>query len=164
MISWSRNHKRGKYSHIMKERLLTPVGLRTLAPEDIRFCAAYMGGPERDAAYHQGTVWPFLLGPFVTAWVKTYGASSSVRCEARTFLDGLLPHLDEACLGQVSEIFDGQKPHQAAGCCAQAWSVAEPLRALIEDIGVIRETLSRRSESILLKRVILGQASSHDCS
>jgi glycogen debranching enzyme len=123
---------------LLKERLMTPVGLRTLAPEDIRFRAAYHGtAPERDAAYHQGTVWPFLLGPFVTAWVKTYGASSSVRCEARTFLDGLLPHLDEVCLGQVSEIFDGQQPHEARGCFAQAWSVAEPLRALIEDIGVI---------------------------
>ena len=128
---------------LMKERLLTPVGLRTLAPEDIRFCASYHGRvPERDAAYHQGTVWPFLLGPFVTAWVKTYGDSSSVRCEARTFLDGLFPHLDEACVGQVSEIFDGQNPHQARGCFAQAWSVAEPLRALIEDIGVIRESRS----------------------
>lgn len=127
---------------VMKERLLTPVGLRTLAPEDIRFRASYHGGvSERDGAYHQGTVWPFLLGPFVTAWVKTYGASSSVRCEARTFLDGLLDHLDEACVGQVSEIFDGQKPYQARGCCAQAWSVAEPLRALIEDIGIIREGL-----------------------
>lgn len=127
-----------KILQLMKERLLTPVGLRTLAPEDIRFCASYQGGvTERDGAYHQGTVWPFLLGPFVTAWVKTYGPSSSVRCEARTFLDGLLHQLDEACVGQVSEIFDGQKPHQARGCCAQAWSVAEPLRALIEDIGVI---------------------------
>lgn len=124
---------------LMKERLLTPVGLRTLAPEDIRFCASYHGGvSERDGAYHQGTVWPFLLGPFVTAWVKTYGDSSSVRGEARTFLDGLLPRLDEACVGQVSEIFDGQNPHHARGCCAQAWSVAEPLRALIEDIGVTR--------------------------
>jgi predicted glycogen debranching enzyme len=125
---------------LMKERLLTPVGLRTLAPEDIRFRAAYRGpATERDAAYHQGTVWPFLLGPFVTAWVKTYGASAPVRAEARTFLDGLLPHLDEDCLGQVSEIFDGRKPHDARGCYAQAWSVAEPLRALVEDIGVILE-------------------------
>lgn len=122
---------------LLKERLLTPVGLRTLAPEDIRFCASYEGGvAERDAAYHQGTVWPFLLGPFVTAWVKAYGDSPSVRRDARLFLQGLFEHLDEACLGQVSEIFDGERPHRARGCVAQAWSVAEPLRALIEDIAV----------------------------
>ncbi|HAP42256.1 MAG TPA: glycogen debranching protein [Nitrospira sp.] len=125
---------------LLKERLLTPVGLRTLAPEDIRFCASYEGGvAERDAAYHQGTVWPFLLGPFVTAWVKTYGDSPSVRRDARLFLQGLFEHLDEACLGQVSEIFDGERPHRARGCVAQAWSVAEPLRALIEDIAVTSE-------------------------
>lgn len=125
---------------LLKERLLTPVGLRTLAPEDIRFCASYEGGvAERDAAYHQGTVWPFLLGPFVTAWVKTYGDNPSVRREARLFLQGLFEHLDEACLGQVSEIFDGERPHRARGCVAQAWSVAEPLRALIEDIAVTSE-------------------------
>lgn len=125
---------------LLKERLLTPVGLRTLAPEDIRFCASYEGGvAERDAAYHQGTVWPFLLGPFVTAWVKAYGDSPSVRRDARLFLQGLFEHLDEACLGQVSEIFDGERPHRARGCVAQAWSVAEPLRALIEDIAVTSE-------------------------
>ena len=91
---------------------------------------------ERDGAYHQGTVWPFLLGPFVTAWVKTYGDSAAVRRDARMLLDGLFEHVGDACLGQVSEIFDGQFPHRARGCVAQAWSVAEPLRALIEDIGV----------------------------
>ena len=128
---------------VVKQRLLTPMGLRTLAPEDIRFCGLYEGGvSERDGAYHQGTVWPFLLGPFVTAWMKTYGDSPSVRCEARLFLDGLLKHLDEACLGQVAEIFDGQHPYRARGCVAQAWSVAEPLRALIEDIGVARDQSS----------------------
>lgn len=128
---------------VVKQRLLTPTGLRTLAPEDIRFCGSYEGGVcERDGAYHQGTVWPFLLGPFVTAWMKTYGDSPSVRCEARQFLDGLLQHLDDACLGQVAEIFDGQQPSRARGCVAQAWSVAEPLRALIEDIGVARDQSS----------------------
>ena len=78
----------------------------------------------------------------MTTWVRTYGDSSSVRGEARAFLKGLLPHLDEACVGQVSEVFDGQSPHYARGCFAQAWSVAEPLRALIEDIGVARASLS----------------------
>ncbi len=75
----------------------------------------------------------------MTAWVKTYGDSPPVRREARLFLDGLLDHLGDACLGQVSEIFDGELPHRARGCFAEAWSVAEPLRALIEDIGVAHE-------------------------
>jgi len=128
---------------LMKERLLTPVGLRTLAPEDIRFCASFEGGVSaRDGAYHQGTVWPFLLGPFVTAWVKTYGDNEAVRREARLFLEGLSAHIEEGCVGQVSEIFDGQLPHRPRGCFAEAWSVAEPLRALIEDVGVLREGAS----------------------
>lgn len=121
---------------VLKERLLTPVGLRTLVPEDIRFCPVYVGTvAERDGAYHQGTVWPFLLGPFVTAWVRKHGGEPAARREAREFLAGLEAHLDEACIGQVSEIFDGQAPHLPRGCFAQAWSVAEPLRALIEDIA-----------------------------
>jgi glycogen debranching enzyme len=91
---------------------------------------------ERDGAYHQGTVWPFLLGPFVTAWRKVNGKSSAKNRQARAFLNGLERHLHDACLGQVSEIFDAEAPHRARGCFAQAWSVAEPLRALIEDLGI----------------------------
>ena len=122
---------------IVKDHLLTPVGLRTLSPTDIRYRPRCIGGPmERDRAYHQGTVWPFLLGPFVTAWLKTFGQRHETRTEARSFLDGIEAHLWEACLGQVSEIFDGNPPHHPRGCPAQAWSVAEPLRALIEDLGV----------------------------
>ena len=121
---------------VVEERLLTPVGLRTLAPGDPQYRPRYEGGVHsRDGAYHQGTVWPFLLGPFVAAWVKVHGGTSGVRRQARGFLDGLDAHLNEACLGQVSEIFDADAPHQPRGCFAQAWSVAEPLRALIEDIG-----------------------------
>lgn len=122
---------------IVKDHLLTPVGLRTLSPTDSRYRARYEGGVlERDGAYHQGTVWPFLLGPFITAWRKVYGNSPEKNKQARAFLDGLETHLHEACLGQVSEIFDGDAPHQARGCVAQAWSVAEPLRTSIEDLGV----------------------------
>ncbi|TLY23627.1 MAG: glycogen debranching protein, partial [Nitrospirae bacterium] len=99
---------------------------------------------ERDGAYHQGTVWPFLLGPFVTAWMKVFGQRAAARNKARSFLVGLEAHLHEACLGQVSEIFDAEAPHQPRGCCAQAWSVAEPLRALIEDLGGIAETARPR--------------------
>lgn len=122
---------------IIKDQLLTPVGLRTLSPNDNRYRGRYEGGvPERDSAYHQGTAWPFLLGPFVTAWLKTFGRTAKVRTEARSFLEGIEAHLQEACLGQVSEIFDGDVPHHPRGCPAQAWSVAELLRALVEDLKV----------------------------
>ena len=122
---------------VVEDHLLTPVGLRTLSPKDSRYRPRYEGAVvERDGAYHQGTVWPFLLGPFVTAWRKVNGKSSAKKRQARAFLDGLEVHLHDACLGQVSEIFDAEAPHQARGCFAQAWSVAEPLRALIEDLGI----------------------------
>lgn len=122
---------------LVEQQLLTPVGLRTLSPNDPRYRGRYEGGAGgRDGAYHQGTVWPFLLGTFVTAWIKVYGTSKAVRRQARRFLDGIEAHLNDACLGQVSEIFDGEPPHTARGCCAQAWSVAEPLRALMEDVGI----------------------------
>lgn len=132
--------------NIVKDRLLTPVGLRTLSPTDVRYRPRYEGGPsERDSAYHQGTVWPFLLGPFVTAWLKTFGQTDKTRTEARSFLDGIEAHLQEVCLGQVSEIFDGDPPHHARGCPAQAWSIAEPLRALVEDLEVPIVTERARS-------------------
>jgi predicted glycogen debranching enzyme len=121
---------------VVRERLLTPVGLRTLAPGDPQYKPRYEGDVRsRDSAYHQGTVWPFLLGPFITAWVNVHGGTPEARRAARGFLAGLERHLSEACLGQVSEIFDAEPPHRPRGCFAQAWSVAEPLRALIEDIG-----------------------------
>jgi predicted glycogen debranching enzyme len=134
---------------VVEGHLLTPMGLRTLSPKDSRYCPRYEGGVvERDGAYHQGTVWPFLLGPFITAWWKINGKSPGKRTQARAFLDGMEGHLDYACLGQVSEIFDAEAPHQARGCFAQAWSVAEPLRALIEDLGTttgIQPATSRKS-------------------
>jgi predicted glycogen debranching enzyme len=134
---------------VVEKHLLTPVGLRTLLPTDNRYRARYEGGVvERNGAYHQGTVWPFLLGPFVTAWRKVNGSSSTKNRQARAFLDGLERHLHDACLGQVSEIFDAEAPHRARGCFAQAWSVAEPLRALIEDLGMkagVQPATSRKS-------------------
>jgi predicted glycogen debranching enzyme len=120
---------------VVRERLLTPVGLRTLAPGDPRYRPRYEGDVHsRDGAYHQGTVWPFLLGPFITAWVRVHGGTPEAKQEARGFLSGLERHLDDGCLGQVSEIFDAEPPHRSRGCFAQAWSVAEPLRALLEEI------------------------------
>lgn len=140
---------RGQASSVLqtvKEHLLTRVGLRTLSPQDSRYRPRYEGGPmERDGAYHQGTVWPFLLGPFITSWVKTYGSTSNSKRVARSFLSGLERHVQEICLGQVSEIFDGDAPHHPRGCPAQAWSVAEPLRAMVEDLGVTIHTLPAQS-------------------
>ena len=118
---------------VVERELLTPRGLRTLAPGNPNYIGRYEGGPAtRDGAYHQGTVWPWLMGPYITACVKTFGEAG--RRFAATWLDNFEEHLNEACLGQVSEIFDGDAPHTPRGCVAQAWSVAELLRALVEDV------------------------------
>ena len=129
----------------VEDHLVTPVGLRTLSPKDERYRGRYNGGPaERDAAYHQGIVWPFLLGMFVTAYLTVRGKRVSTKARARTFLRGLEQHLRDACLGHVSELFEGEAPHEPRGCPAQAWSVAEPLRALIEDVGITKQAERRR--------------------
>ena len=119
----------------VERELLTPVGLRTLSPADPRYRSTYQGDQRsRDSAYHQGTVWPWLLGPFVSAYVKVNDGSEQSRSRAHELLRGMEEHLAEAGLGQISEIFDGDAPHQPRGCFAQAWSVAEILRALCEDV------------------------------
>ncbi len=106
--------------------LLTPVGLRSLAPDDPAYVAQYQGGPvQRDGSYHQGTVWSWLLGPFALAHHQVYNDAA----HAQALLSEIVPHLDEACVGSISEIFDAQAPHAPRGCFAQAWSVAETLRA-----------------------------------
>ncbi|MGE3165942.1 MAG: amylo-alpha-1,6-glucosidase [Planctomycetota bacterium] len=108
--------------------LLTPVGLRTLDPEDPRYRGRCEGSQrERDLAYHQGTVWPWLLGPYVDAVAAVEGATAA-RAAAASIVDGFRGHMDRACWGHVSEIFDGAEPHYARGAPAQAWSVAELLR------------------------------------
>ena len=123
----------------VKEHLLTPFGLRTLAPSDRLYRGKYTGGPkERDGAYHQGTVWPWLLGPFITAYMKVNGRSEEARRQAQAWLSPLESHLAEAGLGHVSEIFEGDAPHRSCGCIAQAWSVAEILRAYSEDVRGMR--------------------------
>jgi predicted glycogen debranching enzyme len=119
----------------VERELLTPVGLRTLSPSDSRYRARYEGDQStRDSAYHQGTVWPWLLGPFVSAYVRVNGGTAQSRARARDLLHGIERHLTEAGLGQISEIFDGDAPHHPRGCFAQAWSVAEILRALCQDV------------------------------
>jgi len=106
--------------------LLTPVGLRSLAPGDPKYTGRYIGGAvERDVAYHQGTVWSWLLGPFALAHHRVYGDAA----HANALLAGLASHVDEACVGTISEILDGNPPHTPRGCFAQAWSVSETLRA-----------------------------------
>ena len=106
--------------------LLTSYGLRSLAPQDPAYRGRYAGDSrQRDAAYHQGTVWSWLLGPFALAHFRVYGDAS----RAKEFLTPMAEHLASACIGSVSEIFDGDAPHIARGCFAQAWGVAEILRA-----------------------------------
>jgi glycogen debranching enzyme len=120
---------------IVERELLTPYGLRSLAPGAAQYRGCYFGGPaERDGVYHQGTVWPWLLGPFITAYLKVNGTSNKEREQAARWLEAFNGHLRDAGLGQVSEVFDGDPPHHPGGCIAQAWSVAELLRAAAEDV------------------------------
>jgi predicted glycogen debranching enzyme len=114
---------------VVERELLTPYGLRTLSPRDSRYAPHYEGPPrERDAVYHQGTVWAWLMGPFITAYLKVNAGSVEARQRATKLLRGFDAHLREAGLGQVSEIFDAEPPHHPRGCIAQAWSVGELLR------------------------------------
>jgi predicted glycogen debranching enzyme len=111
---------------IVRRRLLTPFGLRSLAPGEPDYKPKYDGDLRaRDAAYHQGTVWTWLLGPFVDAWLRAHPEKHD---SARNFLQAFPEHLGEACIGSVSEIFDAKSPFAPRGCIAQAWSVAEVLR------------------------------------
>jgi glycogen debranching enzyme len=120
---------------VVERELLTPRGLRTLSPNDSRYIGNYEGDPgRRDGAYHQGTVWPWLMGAYITAYVKTHGQIAGGEVAAE-WLKNFRGHLNEACLGQVSEIFDGDAPHTPRGCVAQAWSVAELLRAAVEEVN-----------------------------
>ena len=123
----------------VEEHLLTPFGLRTLAPTDPQYRGSYTGGSaERDGAYHQGTVWAWLLGPFITAYIKVNGGNEEARRRAQAWLSPLESHLAEAGLGHISEIFEGDMPHRPCGCIAQAWSVAEILRVYSEDVRGLR--------------------------
>jgi predicted glycogen debranching enzyme len=114
----------------VRDRLLTPVGLRSLAPGHPDYKPKYWGDlRSRDAAYHQGTVWGWLIGPYVDAYLKVRPDDAA---GARRLLDGLAGHLGEACIGSISEIFDAEEPFTPRGCVAQAWSVAETLRCWVK--------------------------------
>jgi predicted glycogen debranching enzyme len=110
--------------------LLTPCGLRTLAPSHVSYRGRYQGGPEeRDRAYHQGTVWPWLLGAYCEAHLRAFSPRASHLAELRALLDGFAAQLATRGLGHVAEVYDGDPPHRPGGAIAQAWSVAELLRA-----------------------------------
>jgi len=111
---------------VCARHLLTSFGLRTLAPADPAYRGRFAGVPhERDGAYHQGTVWGWLLGPFALAHARVHGD----RAAARALLEPMAHHLEDYGLGSIAEIFDGEPPFTPRGCIAQAWSVAETLRA-----------------------------------
>jgi len=113
----------------VQESLLTPYGLRTLAPNDPCYRGRYTGTPaQRDEAYHQGTVWPWLIGPFISAYLKVNARSEAARKQAAEWLQSLNRHLLDRGVGQLPEIFDGDPPHRPCGCIAQAWSIAELVR------------------------------------
>ncbi len=114
---------------VVTQKLLTPLGLRTLDPEHPDFKAQYFGDLRaRDAAYHQGTVWAWLIGPYIDAWLRV---NPGGRQQALKLLGAFDGHLSEACVGSISEVFDAMPPHASRGCVAQAWSVAEVLRCLV---------------------------------
>ncbi|ACB76942.1 amylo-alpha-1,6-glucosidase [Opitutus terrae] len=114
---------------VAERELLTPVGLRSLSPRHKDYKPSYTGDLRaRDAAYHQGTVWAWLIGPFIDAWLKVHPQK---RADARRLLDGFSAHLDHGCVGSISEVFDAEPPFTDRGCIAQAWSVAEVLRCLV---------------------------------
>jgi len=124
-------HQQKSVVKAVQNQLLTPYGLRTLNVQDSRYKGVYTGPQQqRDEAYHQGTVWAFLMGPFVEGFLKVNGFSRKSKKKAAEFIQPLLQHLTkDGCLGSVSEIFDGDAPHKPRGCIAQAWSVAELIRA-----------------------------------
>ena len=126
----------------VQEHLLTPYGLRSLSPSDPQYRGRYTGGPsERDGAYHQGAVWPWLMGAFLTAYIKVSGGTQVSRAQAAEWLKPLHEHLSDAGLGHISEILEGDAPHRPCGCIAQAWSVGEVLRAYIEDVQGLQPPL-----------------------
>jgi predicted glycogen debranching enzyme len=136
----------------VEARLLTPLGLRSLSPDAPAYAQRYEGGPaDRDAVYHQGTVWPWLLGPFVEAWVAARGHTPASKREARRrFLRPLIMHLEEAGLGHVSEIADAEAPFAPKGCPFQAWSLGELIRL---DRQVLTEPRRKRRENGGARRV-----------
>ena len=116
---------------IVKKKLLTPYGLRSLSPDDGNYKGRYAGTMfERDGAYHQGTVWAWLMGPFVKAYLRVNNHSNSSKRRGADMIGPLLKHFKQlGCLNSISEVFDGDSPHNPGGCFAQAWSIAGLIEA-----------------------------------
>jgi len=130
-----------KVADVVHKELLTSCGLRTLERADPRYRGRYFGDrASRDEAYHSGTVWPWLIGPFTSAFLKAKGYSVQSREYAgRIFIERFFANqIVQSGLGTVNEIFDGDSPHSPRGCISQAWSIAEPLRAYAEDVLQMR--------------------------
>jgi predicted glycogen debranching enzyme len=137
---------------IVEQKLLTPFGLRSLSETDKNYIETYGGDQlSRDGAYHQGTVWSWLLGPYITAKIKIEGEEG--RKKIKSFLKAFEGHFLDAGIGSVSEIFDGSFPYKPNGCIAQAWGVAELLRAYLEDVCTLEEKKEEyiNKESIKIK-------------
>jgi glycogen debranching enzyme len=135
-----------KVVEIVWKKLWGKYGLKTLPNDDPRYIGEYIGDwGHRDSAYHNGTVWAWLIGPFTTAFLKTKNHETRWRNFAfKNFLQPLFrEEIHQAGLGTVSEIFDGNEPHISRGCIAQAWSVAEPLRVYVEDVALKRPPRER---------------------
>jgi predicted glycogen debranching enzyme len=117
---------------VVEQHLLTPYGLRSLSPRDPQYRGRYEGNVfDRDSAYHQGTVWPWLIGPFITAYLNVHGRSGSARQHVARWVEPFRSFIAKEGLGQIPEVFDGDAPHRPGGCYAQAWSVAELLRSAV---------------------------------
>ena len=142
--------KQRQIVEVVQRELLTPLGLRSLSPSDPNYRPRYEGGVvERDSAYHQGTVWPWLIGPYISAYVKVHKRSKEARRQAELLLKPFEEHLRMAALGQISEIADADSPYEPRGCVAQAWSIGELLRAAVEDVYEI--PVSSRTEAALAR-------------
>jgi glycogen debranching enzyme len=119
---------------ILKE-LYTSFGIRSLSPKEDDYKGIYSGDQyNRDIAYHQGTAWAWLSGHFITAFTRTYGKNGLTLRKARMFMENFKDHMKEGCIGEISEIFDGDWPFSLRGCMAQAWSVGEIFRAYVENV------------------------------
>ncbi len=149
--------------HKVEADLYTPVGLRSLSPSDPHYIGVYRGDRyARDGAYHQGTVWSWLLGPFIDALVQVRGETG--RQQAGAVIQALIPHLYQAGMGSISEVFDGNAPHTPRGCYAQAWGIAEPLRVIDQYQLSIGEPLTRNPlpERIPYRHPLPGRLHPHE--
>jgi predicted glycogen debranching enzyme len=134
---------------VVQRELRTPYGLRSLAPSDPAYRGRYDGDPHsRDSAYHQGTVWPWLLGPFLRAYLQANNHSQTARVQAEQWLAALKAYVESSGVGQVPEVFDGDAPHRAGGCMAQAWSIAELLHTYVEHICSRPRSRPKRTQAV----------------